>query len=408
LYFNPAGMTRLPGTQVSAGAQAVITQAKFKTTTATRAAALGASSLGTGDGGDAGTASVVPHLYATHQLNDRTWLGFALNVPFGLSTEYDDGWVGRYHALKSEVLTINLNPSIAFKVSDRLSLGIGVSAQYIDAELSNAIDFGAINVLPPPSGLGGGIPGVGPGTADGKVVLKGDDWGFGWNVGALFELSDRTRIGAHYRSEVEQNLEGTADFSGAIQQTVSDAIFGGTGQRVLADTGVKSAVDLPASFSLSVFHQLSSEWSVMADYTWTGWSSLKELRFDFANDQADGVTTLNWGDSSRYSIGAAYAPVSSPWVFRAGVALDETPIPNAESRTPRIPGEDRLWVTLGTSYRPSDKLSIDFGYAHLFVDDPKINKSAGAPGDEDFLRGSLQGSYDASTDIVSAQLQYRY
>lgn len=396
IFFNPAGMTRLTGTLVSAGAQIIIPQAKFKDSGSTFAAALGGAPLGGGNGGDAGEAAAVPHAYLSHQLNEKTWFGFAINAPFGLATKYDDGWVGRYHALKSEVKTINLNPSLAYKVNDKVSLGVGLSAQYMEAELSNAIDFGSIDAATP-LGLGLG----GPGASDGKVVLEGDSWGWGFNLGTLIDLSEQTRLGLHYRSEIKQTLKGSADFSGAAQA----AVAGVTG--IFTDTAVKSSIKLPATASISLFHEINPEWSVMADYTWTNWSKVPELRFDFSNAQPDGVTTLNWKNSSRYSIGASYSPASSPWVFRGGLAFDETPIPDSSVRTPRVPGEDRTWVTIGAGYRSSDTLTFDFGYAHIFVDDAVISKAAAA-GTEDFIRGALNGSYDSSVDIFSAQLEYRF
>ncbi|MEJ2575609.1 MAG: outer membrane protein transport protein [Gammaproteobacteria bacterium] len=391
LYFNPAGMTRLPGTRASVGLHAINTRAEFD---GGATFGLTGADIPGGDGGDAGALNTIPHLYVTHQLSGQSWLGLAVNVPFGLATEYDDDWFGRYHAIESEVSTVNINPSFAVRLNPKLSLGLGVSAQYIDAELSNAIDYGSLNLIPASQGgLGGALgPAVGPGGADGKANLEGDAWSWGWNVGVLFELSDRTRVGAHYRSEVDQDLDGSAKF----------ATPGGP-----LTTDVEASVDLPATFSLSLVHELNAEWALMADYTWTGWSSLPELRFDFANGLPDGVTTLEWDDTNRYSLGATYTPAGSVWVFRAGVALDETPIPDAAHRTPRIPGDDRLWVALGAGYSPTKHWRFDFGYAHLFVDNPEIDKPA-TPGSEDFLRGALVGSYDASVDILSAQMEYRF
>ena len=166
-------------------------------------------------------------------------------------------------------------------------------------------------------------------------------------------------------------------------------------------------VKLPATASFSVYHQLNPEWAVVADYTWTGWNTLKELRFDFDSNQADAVTTFKWKNTDRFGVGTIYSPAGSAWAYRVGVAYDESPIPDAQHRTPRLPGEDRLWVALGAGFSPSPNMRFDFGYAHLFVDDPKINKNASiVPLNEDGFRGSLVGSYDASVDIISAQLQY--
>lgn len=144
----------------------------------------------------------------------------------------------------------------------------------------------------------------------------------------------------------------------------------------------------------------------MFDYSRTYWSVLKELRFEFDIAIPDGVTTLNWKDSNRYSLGLQYSPSSSPWTFRIGAAFDETPTPSARYRSPRIPDEDRIWLALGFGYQASENLSFDFGYAHLFVDDPKINKSAADA--ENATRGLLYGEYDASVDIASIQMNWSF
>ncbi len=381
LYFNPAGMTKLPGTQTGAAVHLVRPTTKFKnrgTTYVTGAPIAG------GNGGDAGGVAAVPHGYLTHQLNHRTWLGFAVNVPFGLTTEYDSDWVGRYHAIKSEVKTVNLNPSIAFKATDQLSLAAGISAMYLDGEFTNAVDFGLVALGP-----------AGAGTADGRSRIEGDSWGWGFNLGALYELSEDTRIGIHFRSEVEHNIEGDVKFSVPIPAL----------RPVFSDADVRSDVDLPASVSISGFHRLTPEWAIMADYTWTGWDSIPELRFRFDNGLPDGVTTFDWKDTSRVSVGSTYAPSGSPWTYRFGVAFDESPIVDAESRSARLPDADRLWVTVGAGYQHSQNLRFNVGYAHLFIDDPKIAKTATG---EDLSRGALRGTYDSSVDILSADIHYTF
>jgi long-chain fatty acid transport protein len=414
VYFNPAGMTRLNGTQIAGAAHGVFPKAEFEDDGS--AHLLNGppfysplNYLGNGDGGDGGEPGLVPNFYVTHRLTEQWAIGLGLNAPFGLATEYNDGWIGRYHALKSEVKTINVNPSIAFRVNDMLSLGAGISAQYIEAELSNAIDIGTINALPQVlGGFGGAFSFLGlvPGGSDGEATVEGDDWSWGYNLGALVYLNDRTRLGIHYRSKVEHTLTGTADFSvpggGTIEQ--------GTG--LFRDTGVKSTVELPATLSISAFHQVTDEWAVMGDVTWTDWSSLQELRFQFDNPaQPDSVTTLKWDDAYRFAIGAVFQPQGNPWTYRAGIAYDQSPVPSAAYRTPRIPDEDRVWLAVGLSYKATDAVTLDFGYAHLFVSDPEIDKSVetSCPSSgENCYRGGLKGTYDAAVDLISLQLRVAF
>jgi len=387
IYFNPAGMTHLEGRQAMAAVHVVVPRAEFRDKGSTHL--LGAG-LGSSEGGDAGMTGIIPNLYYSGKVSNDIYFGLGINAPFGLGTEYGKDWIGRYHAVKSELLTININPAIAFRAGDRISIGIGINAQYIDAELTNAIDMGAIDVI-----TFGNAFGLTPGADDGFVKLKGDDWSMGYNIGLLFDLGEQTRLGLHYRSGIRHDIKGDADFSGPL--TGVGGLF--------ADTNVKSKVTLPAMASASVFHAINARWAVMADLSWTNWSRLKELRFDFSNPlQPDGVTTLKWEDSYRYSIGATYRP-DRRWTYRSGIAYDESPIPGPRYRTPRIPGEDRTWLAFGIGYKYSDQLSLDFSYAHLFMDDAKIRKTAVG---EDALRGALRGNYDLSVDIISAQLNWAF
>jgi len=390
VYFNPAGLTRLKAPQAIAALHIVVPQAEFNEKGSTHVLAGFGGTLGTDEGGDGGVTGAVPNLFYSRPLSDKLFFGLGINVPFGLSTEYSKDWVGRYHAIKSELHTVNINPAIAFKINDDVSLGFGINAQYIEAELTNAIDFATIL-----------FPALPLNTNDGYLKLKGDDWSWGWNIGGLFDLSDQTRVGVHYRSKIAHNVEGDADFD---LTTAATAVAAVAAPGLFIDTDVKSSTTLPAMASMSIHHAINPKWAIMADISWTEWSRLKELRFEFDSIQPDGVTTLKWKDSYRYSIGTTYQ-ASDRLIYRAGIALDETPIPNARYRTPRIPGEDRTWLAVGLGYKYSNRLSFDFGYAHLFVKDPKIRKTANG---EDALRGGLNGDYDASTDILSAQLKWTF
>jgi long-chain fatty acid transport protein len=405
VFFNPAGMSRLPGAQVITGIQVIRPKAKFhdEGSTSTPGAILGDPGiLGDSNGGDAGQTRIVPTFYYSQPLNETWSAGIGVNAPFGLATKYHSDWVGRYYGVKSEVRTVNINPAIAYRLNDRLSIGAGVSYQYIDAKLTNRIDFGSIGLF---TAAAIGMPelaaGLLPGQNDGRVKLTGDDWSWGYNFGFLLDITEDTRVGMQYRSKVSQSLKGDASFRVPQEATFLQA----TGN--FQNTNVEADVDLPASASASVFHQLSEAWALMADVTWTDWSTLQELRFRFESTHPDGVESLKWEDSYRFAVGVAYRP-DSRWTWRAGAAYDQTPIPNEQYRSVRVPGEDRTWVTVGLGYRYSENLSFDFGYAHLFVKDPKIDKTSAAPGEEDFFRGDLKGEYDASVDIIGGQLSWTF
>lgn len=400
VFFNPAGLTRLDGQQFIVGSHIIIPSVKFHNEGSTHVLqGVTTVPLLGGNGGDGGVTKLIPNMYFSKKLSDRFTAGIGINVPFGLATEYDNTWVGRYHAIESDVLTININPAVAYKITENFSIGAGISAQYLKAKLSNAIDFGTLDAIGAfvPFGIPPGGLGLTPQLNDGFVKLDGDSWGFGYNFGILFEFDKNTRIGAAYRSRIKHTLKGDAEFSSTP---------GGLGPYpVFKNTGVEADITLPDSLSVSFFHQFNPQWKIMADFTWTHWNLFKELRVNFDNPyQSPSVTTEEWQDSYRYSLGLTYSP-NSNWTFRVGTAYDTAAVPNEQRRTPRIPDEDRIWTAFGIGYKFSKTVSVDIGYAHLFIKDPKIDKN---PTGEDAVRGGLKGTYDSYINIVSAQLNINF
>ena len=404
VYFNPAGMTNLAGSQMVAAGHIIVPAFDYSDGGSYVNPQLtgGMPIAGSlpGKNSDGGETAFVPNLYISSQLNDSWFAGIGINAPFGLTTEYDDDWVGRYHALKSELKTININPSIAYKVNDRFSIGGGLNVQYIDATLTNAVDFGtvcmgAIEPMFPGACTGAGVL---PLQADGKAEVSGSDWSFGFNLGALINLTDTTRLGLSYRSKVDHDLEGNAEFKVPDNfQAILDM-----GLPLFSDSGVTAGVELPEMVAISIFSQITPQFAVMADATYTKWSRFKELRISYDNpNQPDTVQPENWDDSMRYSVGASYR-ANDKMIFRVGAAFDETPISKTEDRTPRIPDNDRTWLSLGFGYQFSDTMSMDVGYAHLFIDDTDIDSLDHSTGHQ------LVGEYSADVDILSAQLSVKF
>lgn len=391
VFFNPAGLMHLQGSQFVAAGHIVQPSAEFSGSAANP---LGATITG-GQGGDAGDIGLIPNLYYSRPLPNGFVFGLGINAPFGLKTEYDADWVGRYHAIESEVKTINVNPTIAYRAAPNLSVGVGVSAQYIEATLSQAIDQNSLCVLrqvAAGASPGAAIAGCAAVTGDAVGTVEGDDWSLGYNLGIIYEASASTRVGFAYRSKIKQELSGDATFANAHPAF--------TMQNVFVPTSVEAGVTLPETASLSLYHAVNPTIALLADVSWTRWSRFQELRIDYASAQPDSVTPENWDNSLRYSLGLNYR-YNSAWLLRAGVAYDEEPIPDSQHRTPRIPGNDRLWLAFGANLRYSPALSFDIGYAHLFVDDTPINVSTATA-------GTLSGTYDADVNIVSAQVNWAF
>ncbi|BAU50389.1 long-chain fatty acid transporter [Sulfurifustis variabilis] len=390
VWYNPAGLTRLTGTQLVVGGHFIQPSLEFNGSAST---AIPSPITGS-DGGDAGESAFVPNLYLSHQYGNGISTGIGINAPFGLATDYENDWVGRYHADRSEIRTININPAIAYTVNEIFSIGAGLNWQRLDAELSQAVDFGTIC---------GGFCGA-PAGNDGKAKVEADDDAWGYNLGLLWQVRDNTRLGLHYRSKLDFTVEGDFD----ITVPASAAAVLPLSTLGLVDSGASSDVTLPATLSLSAFTQLNPAWAIMADITRTYWSDLPELRIEFDSNQQDSVVTLDLEDVNRYSAGVIYSP-GGAWIYRAGVALDKTPTPSADVRTPRLPDEDRRWISLGIGYKVSERLSFDAAFTYIGIEDAKVNKSATlAATDENRFRGNLVGEYEASTTILSAQARWNF
>jgi long-chain fatty acid transport protein len=402
IFFNPATMARLEGRNVTGGLQVLHTNVDFSgkgfynpSNQANQLLGIGGVSTGNNRHDDLGLTQAIPQAAYSQQFHEKLWFGLTVNVPFGLKTKYDDSWVGRYSAIKSHLKTVNINPALAFRFNERASIGAGVSALYADGELTNAIDGGLIGSLQSIQMGGGPIPGWVPGssTLDSKAKLTGDDWGYGWNVGLLLEPTERTRFGLQYRSKIDLTLKGDVRVNGPV---------------VNFNDGAKLDLTLPASTSLSAYHELTSKWAIMADVTWTNWDKLDELRVEFDNG-GENLTPLDWNNSIRVSLGASYRH-NEHWLYRAGFAYDETPVPNARLRTPRVPDEDRYWLSLGARYSHTKDLTFDFAYAHLFVDDSRVKSNDAYDPTTGQTSGfhSLNGDYNSKVDILGVQVNWRF
>jgi len=389
VFFNPAGMTYLPGRQFVISANAVKPEAKFSNNGSINGSAL--NPLGNSNGGDAGDWAIVPATYLSVQLTPALSLGLGINAPFGLKTEYDSNWTGRFHAIKSEVKTININPSIAYKVNDQLSLGAGFSYQKVDAEFTSAVAYSTIVAAGSSNAIL--IPGL-----EGASKIEADDTGWGYNLGAIFQVSPTTRIGAAYRSKIKYNLSGDATFSRPVSaNATANAIMAGA----LPNGPVKIDIELPDVATISAYQKLSDQWEMMGDVSWTGWAKIPRLSIFRTDGSLLSNTEENWRNTVRVAFGGAYK-YSDALKLRMGVAYDQTPVRNAEYRTPRLPDSDRYWLSVGGQYKISAAGAVDFGYTHVFIRDGSIRNNAGG-GRSQALQGFLIGDYKNSVDILAVQ-----
>jgi len=384
VFFNPAGLTRLDGNQWVASLHVISPTTRFTDRNSTTA---GAPLTGS-DGGNAGNLALIPNFFFSHALDDRTRFGFGVNTPFGLGTDYQEGWKGRYQALKSDLQTLNLNPSLAYQVNDAWSVGGGLNLQYAKAELSSAVDFGII-CAGSPLAAACAASGILPQKADGTTKMSGDSWAWGYNLGVIYAPSADTRYGMAYRSHIDHKVKGDIKFTkpATLPAALANSLR-------FSDTAAKADLNLPDSLSISAFHQVNNRWAVMADLTLTGWGRFNEIRIRPDNGAPDNVTPENWHDTYRVALGALYRQ-SEAWSFRFGAAFDQSPV-SGQYRTARMPDADRTWLAFGAQYRPSKNSHLDVGYTHVFSKDVGINLAS-------TTGGNLIGSYQNHSDILSGQ-----
>ena len=389
VFYNPADMMLSKGMQAQAGFTFIGTELKAENAGTTNRLPANLSDViskpGTlpvfvtipdrGYSDDGGTDNVVPNTFFAMDINDQMRFGFGITAPFAVYSSYGKNWVGRYSAVNSEMKTIDLNPGIAYRVNDQLSLGFGVSVQYIDVDLSKSLFTG------------------GP---DGYSEVKGDDWGFGFNLGATYEFDPTTRVGLSYRSRVEHDLEGDAEISGAGARS--------------GKYDVTADWTAPDWAALAFYKRLNDQWAIMASTRWTNWSTYDKLQIDLASTGTPlTVVEQKWEDSWSFNLGVSY-DYNPDWTFRAGYVFDQSPVQD-EYRNPSIPDSDRNAIALGFSYRPMANLSVDFGYMHIWFKSASTDEvldltaAAGFPG---LATQHLLLDYDNSADIVGLQASYKF
>ncbi len=408
MWSNPAAISQFSRTQAAQAIHIITPSIKFNNNASLPAAN---QPLG-GDGGDAGGFNFVPNLYLAVPINAAWTFGIGINAPFGLTTEFDDGWLGRYQAKKSQIQTLNVNPVLSWKATPTLAIGAGINYQYLKATLTNNANYsGALLSAAGAAGIAPGSPtfnaiaGATRGL-DSDVQVKGEDGAWGWNIGFAWDATPQLRAGFSYRSEMKYDVSGNIDFSnptvvlppGTSPQLAGTiaALSAGVNQRALYNRSVTSDITLPAIANLSMLYRLNSRWDVMADIQYTGWSSIPELKFVPTDGSVLPATPLNWDDSYKFSVGATYK-ANEVWKARFGVAFDQTPVTNAP--TTRLPDSDRWWLAVGGEYKWSPTLKLDGGFAYIIGDKTNFNRNEGSTASY----GLVNGEFEASTWILSLQ-----
>lgn len=377
IYFNPAGMTQLQAREVSLGLAAVKPSYTFHD----RGSNAG-SLAGTGEGGDAGGWAAIPNGYASWGLTKDLYVGIGIGAPFGLKTEYDDRWLGAAQSTKFEIKTININPSLAYRVNERVSLGFGVNWQKLEAEYVRLV-------------------GTTAGTSHVKSTMNIEDGAWGWNAGVLFTLSPITKVGLSYRSRIKYRTEGDvklASDGSTVGNATLPALLAAGGQ---SDLSAKLTV--PDTFIMSVTQKVNERWDMLGDVSWTGWSSIPKVDIMRTSGLQNGATAqrldTDFRDTWRVALGATYH-LNDAWNLKYGVAYDQAPVKRATTRLTSLPDNDRVWLSFGAQWLPSKASRLDLGVAYLYVRDSKIdnNQNGGT-----IPRGRVTGEYEGNIWVLGGQ-----
>lgn len=385
-FYNPAGLVLLPGTQISISGVNVTSSFEFEGTTQYKSPTT-ALYTATGDA-SAGTARLVPALHISHRFNKEWAAGFSATAPFGLATAYDSESLVRYQTINSELKTMNLGPSVAYRVLPWLSFGAGFDAQYAEITTSAATNY-TLGVMPSPS-------------TDSISTNKADSWAWGWHAGALAIISPQSNVGLNFRSNIEH------DFSGNSRYKYANGQF-------LTDSHVTGTADLPWLIDLSGVHKFNDKWTVLGSISYTNWSSITELKLENVAvmvptpggtpTTGTSVDSLNYENSWSAFAGLRYQ--FNPTVMvKVGGGYDQTPTQDKD-RDLIVPDSDRWIASAGIRLVPpmASRVSLDVAYAHIFADEASVNKNLSDPSKG--IVNTADGDVTAHADLIGAQISLK-
>ena len=388
VHYNPAGMTLLEGTRFQAGTTWIALNADYN------------GNYGDSENGRL-KGQMIPAGYVTHQVNDKIWLGFAMTVPFGMGTEYDRNWSQSQRGTNAKIYTFDMNPNIAWKVNDFLSVGAGISVQYAKAE------------------LGMGLKEQGMYLGHGKV--EADSWDWGFNLGIMISPTDKLRFGLAYRSAIEHDADGTTKLSGmntsltgGYNQPIDTAVASLEGETF----GMSTTIKTPDTVMLTGTWEATDQLRLSGLIRWANWSNFDELNIEnevpnsilapaklFGLDsKLTNVDVVNeWKDTWLFSVGADYK-INSAFTVRGGIAYETSPVDDQSTRMAVIPDTDRVWLSLGASWYATKDLQFDVGATYLMgVGDTDLYSATKDEG------GTKVGKYDSlDAYLLGVQMQYRF
>ncbi len=351
-YFNVAGLTRQKGKQFNIGGSYIAPEASAHNIKE------GTTPGSTSDVHNIVHAAVAPNMTYSQQIDDKLTFGLGINVPFGMVTKYDSGWAGAADGVTSKVTAVTTTPMLAYKATDKLSLGVGLPIQYFKAKLTST-------------------------KYAGDVKIEGDTVDVGYQLGAMYEFNDKTRVGVNYRSEINHKVKGEIE---SKIHTVNPVF----------NQDVSVRVDTPAMLSVGAYHEINDKWAVMAEYQRVFWNSFDSI--DIYGQERGGMistTPENWEDADFYAIGASYQ-IDNQWKLRLGLAYDEAAV-KVDYRTVRIPDSRRIWYSTGLEYQYNENLTFDMGFTYIQAKEAHVDFENGGSAD-----------YENSVKIWGLSVNYKF
>lgn len=391
LYFNPALLNDISGRQIEIGTTGIYADRTIQ--------------LDSGSSEDSEDGWNFPsNFYYTHQVNEKLSTGFGLFFPFGMSTEWDDNYEGRYLGTSGEMTTLNINPVISYRLNDKLSVAVGFSLLYLNTTLEKKINQTAaytITDLQLSGGVGGALPALTGPLSDVDQHFDGEGWGHGFNLGILYKPTDYISIGATYRSHIDIDVEGQATFNNV------DPLL----TKVISDTDGNADVRLPAQATAGIAFTPDDALVIEIGVRWEGWSSTDELKVDLdypVLGQTSEIVPRDWKSTWSYNLGGQYQ-INESFSISAGYLFGENAVPGSTFE-PLIPDTDAHLFTLGVGWKTGAwTINGAFGYEHHdsrkkdnALGDPLGSILAGAP------TGTASGTYEADIYLSSLSVVYQF
>ncbi len=374
--FNPAGMQYNAKSGGQVGVTMVSLHTDYKGTSESNP--MGTGSVKKTGYGHTRPTRVLPNVFAQHKLNDKMTFGLGAYVPFGLATDYKNGWFGENHAELSQVSSQTVSPSLSYQVTDTIALGAAVNIQYIEAKLTGEVEKNGMTI---------------PGATNN---LRGDDVGVGYTIGATFTPRKDIRLGVSYRSKVKHKLEGDVKLTG-VPGFVTTATAGAVAN---GNKDIFTKISTPEVLTFSGAWDMNKCFTLTGTARWTRWSQFDRLDiYETKTRKLLIGTNENWKNTWYYAIGLDYRR-NQNWTFRTGIGYDETVIKSPEYRTARIPDGRRVLTSLGLSYKKNN-WQIDAGYMHIFIHGSHAYGTA-----DDASKMDMK--YTSSADLVSFGVQYKF